>query len=555
MTKAGLRLFLLAYTCLSLITLACGQPADLPSIVEDISASVVQVVALSGTGSGFVVDSDGLVLTNAHVVENSSAVEVRFSDGQSYSGNVLGIDEVADLALIKLPAKDLNPVTMGNSDEIMVGEEVIAIGYPTGDTLGASPTITRGIVSTKRSSEITLIQTDAAINPGNSGGPLFVRDGRVVGINTAKLFQLEGIGLAVSINDARERLDRLEQGESIFLNTLASFDQKAIEDSLKSRGSFEKLHSGDTAEWVSGIFGFKSDFNEPVVYSESRNAQFIVVHMRRLNDVERIGVDHQLSDPDWLLNEIINRLSKSRKVEGISTAKPLVLGRPIGDRSAAAWMDVSFMRPLPSSARRELSRIFDRRPCLRTTVVRNTVMCTTYGDRLTRIEVAAFLSGIHVGLVETYYSPYSSRNIFVDEIVKVLETAILSGPDEKVPQDHTKPPANHAMEGYIPVVLLNVVDGDTIVVSTNDKGIHGVQLYGIDAPERGTPAGEKSFNHLRDMLPESLQIRPIDVDECYRLIAEVLPRVAELETMTFNDRQVLDGFAISGEEDYTGQCQ
>ncbi len=122
---------------------------------------------------------------------------------------------------------DIEPVTLGNSDEVRVGEGVVTIGFPLVDELGISQTITRGIVSAKRSTEsrIGLLQTDAAINPGNSGGPLLDRNGYVVGVNTAKFFRsddgrhIEGIGMAVSSNDVRTRLQSLDLRKIILLDT------------------------------------------------------------------------------------------------------------------------------------------------------------------------------------------------------------------------------------------------------------------------------------------------------------------------------------------------
>ena len=198
---------------------ACGAPT-LSSMVNDVSPGVVQVVTPFETGSGFIIDADGLVVTNAHVVRGFDTVDVRLSGGQSYQGVVLGVDEITDLALLDLRAfRDFEPVALGNSDAVTVGEDVIAMGFPSGNpnVLFDSPTITRGIVSAKRvsTSGVKLLQTDAAINPGNSGGPLFDRHGRVVGINTFKLFEsedgrpVEGIGLVVAINEVRDRLDLL----------------------------------------------------------------------------------------------------------------------------------------------------------------------------------------------------------------------------------------------------------------------------------------------------------------------------------------------------------
>ena len=169
------------------------------------------------------------MVTNEHVVEDHLSVVVRLVGGQSYTGRVLGVDEVADLALVDIQARvSFDPVELADSDLILVGDDVIAMGFPLGDMLqGSSPTITKGIISAKRvsGSGVELLQTDAAVNPGNSGGPLFGSDGRVVGINTSKLFETEdgrpaeGIGLAVSINEVKDRLDSLSKGQNIVSGT------------------------------------------------------------------------------------------------------------------------------------------------------------------------------------------------------------------------------------------------------------------------------------------------------------------------------------------------
>ena len=185
---------------------------------------MVQIFTPFGVGTGFVVDEPDRVITNAHVVDRLTTVGVRSSDGHTHRGTVLGVDEVADLALIRLErGPNLKAAALGNSDSIRVGDEVIAMGFPMSNDLGNSMTVTRGIVSAKRSSgSIRLLQTDSAINPGNSGGPLVGPDGRVVGINTEKLFTsedgrpVEGISIAVSINDARDRFDSLARGDSTF---------------------------------------------------------------------------------------------------------------------------------------------------------------------------------------------------------------------------------------------------------------------------------------------------------------------------------------------------
>ena len=200
----------------------------LSSLVEEMSPSVVQIVTPKGVGTGFVVDDYDRVITNAHVVGRRKTVEVRSPDGQTYEGKVLGVDENADLALLSLGyAANLEPLALGYSDQVRVGDEVIAMGFPLSDRFDDSLTITKGIVSAKRISGagLTLLQTDAAINPGNSGGPLIGRDGQVVGVSSSKVFKsddgrpLEGISLAIAINDARARLQSLARGESVYVDT------------------------------------------------------------------------------------------------------------------------------------------------------------------------------------------------------------------------------------------------------------------------------------------------------------------------------------------------
>ena len=210
----------LALALLTLFGTACEK--TLASMVSDVSPGVVQIVTPFRTGSGFIVDEDGLVITNAHVVQRFETVDVRLASGQQYHAEVLRVDEIADLALLDLRAsRDFRAVPLGDSDTVMVGEDVIAIGFPSGNTevLHDSPTITKGIVSAKRvsGSGVRLLQTDAAINPGTSGGPLFDHEGRVVGVNTLKIFEsgdgrpVEGIGLVVAISEVKDRMGSLEK--------------------------------------------------------------------------------------------------------------------------------------------------------------------------------------------------------------------------------------------------------------------------------------------------------------------------------------------------------
>ena len=167
-----------------------------------------------GMGSGFVVSSDGLILTNSHVVEGSDLVKVTLKNGETYDGEVMGTDSLTDVAVIKIEAEELPAVTFADSEELQPGEWAIAIGNP----LGLDNTVTTGIVSaTGRTSaqvgvadkRINFIQTDAAINPGNSGGPLLNAKGEVIGINTAIIQNAQGLGFAIPVNEARDIAEEL----------------------------------------------------------------------------------------------------------------------------------------------------------------------------------------------------------------------------------------------------------------------------------------------------------------------------------------------------------
>jgi S1-C subfamily serine protease len=169
---------------------------------------------LRGIGSGFVIDTTGQILTNAHVVDEADTVTVSFQDGRVLEGKVLGKDPVTDVAVIQVQADNLPTVVLGDSDKVRQGQWAIAIGNP----LGLQESVTVGVVSgTERSSlaigipdkRIGFIQTDAAINPGNSGGPLLNARGEVIGINTAIIRGSQGLGFAIPINAARQIAQQL----------------------------------------------------------------------------------------------------------------------------------------------------------------------------------------------------------------------------------------------------------------------------------------------------------------------------------------------------------
>lgn len=168
-------------------------------------------------GSGIIVDSNGYILTNAHVIGDGQYdnISVSLIDGTSEIGKVLWYDTTLDLAVVKIEKKGLSAVELGDSDELMVGEPTVAIGNPM--TLDLERTVTQGVVSGLNRSVTfdngttikPLIQTDASINSGNSGGPLFNAEGQVIGINTAKMTSAEGLGFAIPINTAKPILEQI----------------------------------------------------------------------------------------------------------------------------------------------------------------------------------------------------------------------------------------------------------------------------------------------------------------------------------------------------------
>ncbi len=183
-----------------------------------------QPVSAAAAGSGFVITEDGYILTNYHVIEDANSIKVTFVDGTSYDATLVGGEEENDIAVLKINANGLTPVIIGNSDNVQVGEQVVAIGNPLGEL---TYSMTQGIISAKDRSitmengeVMNMLQTDTAINSGNSGGPLFDMYGQVIGITSAKLSgsssssaTIEGLGFAIPINDIKDMVtDIMENG-------------------------------------------------------------------------------------------------------------------------------------------------------------------------------------------------------------------------------------------------------------------------------------------------------------------------------------------------------
>jgi len=173
-----------------------------------------RAIPQKGTGSGFIINQEGYIITNEHVVHKADKIKVTLSDGREFTGEVIGSDTTSDMAIVKIKADHLPLVALGDSDKLRVGEIVVAIGNP----YGLQQTVTMGLVSAKGRSIPAgteghvykdFIQTDAAINPGNSGGPLLNTKGEVVGINTAIIPFAQGIGFAIPINIAKKNIDDL----------------------------------------------------------------------------------------------------------------------------------------------------------------------------------------------------------------------------------------------------------------------------------------------------------------------------------------------------------
>jgi serine protease Do len=192
-------------------------------------------------GSGFIINRDGVILTNNHVVENAEEIVVKLANDKEYKAKILGRDAKTDIAVIKIDgASDLTPATLGDSDQLRVGEWVMAIGNP----FGLEHSVTAGIVSAKgryigQGSYDQFIQTDAAINPGNSGGPLINLRGQVVGINTA-IFSRSGgnigIGFAIPVNLAKDEIPDLEEKGRVTRGWLGVMIQKVTPDIAESLG-------------------------------------------------------------------------------------------------------------------------------------------------------------------------------------------------------------------------------------------------------------------------------------------------------------------------------
>jgi len=262
-----------------------------------------------GSGSGFIISADGYILTNNHVVEGAEQVTVRLLDRREFKAKVIGTDPNTDVAVLKIDAKSLPPVALGNSDDSRVGEWVLAIGNPLGE--GLTFTVTSGIVSAKgralsglpgrgQGSIQDFIQTDAAINPGNSGGPLVSVRGEVIGINSAIASETgfySGYGFAIPINLARTVMNQLIQDGRVHRAALGvSIDNVNLNDAAyvglpEIRGVVVKdIPSDDSPAKAAGI-----EPGDIIVAVDGKPVEYVgqlqqVIGFRRPGDVVKVEV-------------------------------------------------------------------------------------------------------------------------------------------------------------------------------------------------------------------------------------------------------------------------
>jgi len=285
-------------------------PDSVAGIAQRVLPSVVSISTRSiggaGTGSGFVIDSSGYILTNNHVISKAAqtggSIQVSLSDGRFYSAKVIGRDVSYDLAVLKITAPGLKALQFGDSDTIAVGDLVIAIGSP----LGLTGTVTTGIISAKNravtagesnseSSFINALQTDAAINPGNSGGPLVDATGAVIGVNSAiaslgTTSQLGSIGLgfAIPINQARKTADQLiKNGVATYPVIGVSLNMNYTENGAQVSTSGRGILPGSPAE-KAGLRG--GDVIIEIDGKEIYSPEELIVSVRAKNVGDRVTI-------------------------------------------------------------------------------------------------------------------------------------------------------------------------------------------------------------------------------------------------------------------------
>ncbi len=267
-----------------------------------------------GVGTGVIVDANGYILTNSHVVSDGQAVDVNvlFNDGSTTKGKVLWNDDKLDLAMVKVDKRGLTPAELGDSDKVRTGDIAIAIGNPLG--LEFQKSVTQGIISgldrtiqTEQSNMTGLMQTDASINPGNSGGPLLNEKGQVIGINTAKASQAEGLGFAIPINTVKPIVGQIIKSGNFEKVTLGI---KGIDLAI-----FE-ASTGTDLEAESGVYIAEVMSNTPAQKAGIQTGDVIVKvgdeNVTTMSDLNKSLYKYSVGDKSQI---VINRGGKEIKVE------------------------------------------------------------------------------------------------------------------------------------------------------------------------------------------------------------------------------------------------
>jgi len=246
-----------------------GEALDVQGVLAVVSPSVVSIETntenargvFGGSGSGIVIDAQGLVLTNAHVIDGADTVEVVFFDGTRAPATIVSSIVAEDVALVQVQGvTDTLPATLGTVDQLLVGDPVLAIGNALG--LGGDPTVTLGILSAKnrqidagRLSFENLLQTDAAINPGNSGGPLVNAAGEVIGINTAIIEGSQNVGFAIAIDSVDDFLEGFAAGDASLTPDTAWFGASSQSLATVSEEARDEAGAdGETGVFVISVF-------------------------------------------------------------------------------------------------------------------------------------------------------------------------------------------------------------------------------------------------------------------------------------------------------------
>ena len=283
-----------------------------------------------GLGTGFIIDKEGFILTNNHVVENADEIKVRMADEKEFSAKIIGRDPKTDLALIRIATKKpLKPLPLGDSDALGVGDWVVAIGNP----FGLGNTVTAGIVSAKyrqlgAGAYDNFIQTDASINPGNSGGPLLNTAGQVIGINSAIFSQSGGnigIGFAIPINMAKDLLPQLKTGKVIrgWLGVMIQPISPELKDKLKLKDTRGALVADVTKDGPADKGGIKrgdvivtfdgkeieSSNDLPYVVASTPVGKNVTIEVIRKGQKKRLDVE-------------IGKLKEEKETQAVSEMKP-----------------------------------------------------------------------------------------------------------------------------------------------------------------------------------------------------------------------------------------